>query len=171
MKQNVLFRTIHGSRLYGLDHEDSDFDWYVVVEKAVTKKKKFITQHISGREDVTTVDFGTWQNLCMSGEPKALEAMFSQKAHVDRIKEFRNAFKAGYEYGPYYGIMKRMSIEHPNSFKHKRHILRLAINLKDLQATGRFNPTLSKVELAMVNSLAELDMEHVYNDALAIAGR
>ena len=32
MSSPLIFYTLHGSRLYGLDHEDSDEDWYFVSE-------------------------------------------------------------------------------------------------------------------------------------------
>jgi hypothetical protein len=169
VRHNLLFRTPAGSRLYGLENEDSDYDWYSVVERVPKKRLTFTTHSIVGDQDNTVVDFGTWVNACQAGVPQALEAMFSTKAKVDRIAEYRAGFKAGTDYSKYLGTMKKMSHEHPDSFKHKRHILRLALNMKGLRERNRFDPTLDRVQIALINGLAKLDMENVYNDALALA--
>jgi len=169
MKEKLLFKTPSGSRLYGLGHEDSDYDYYAVVDRVKKKKAKFSVHLIVGAVDTTTVDFGTWVNQCQAGVPLALEAMFSQQAIVDEISDFRNSFVAGTDYSKYLGVMKAMRYEHEDSFKHKRHILRLALNMKGLRERGRFNPTLNRVEIELINSLAKLPMENVYNDALALA--
>lgn len=166
---DVLFKTIHGSRLYGLAHDNSDWDYYTVIDKVKQKKARYATHSIVDGVDSNVVDFGTWVDLCQRGVPQALEAMFSTKAEVDRISEFRSAFMAGTNYDGYLGIMKHMYYEHPDSFKHKRHLLRLALNMKSLRKYGRFDPTLNRPQIALINSLAKLPMEHVYNDALALA--
>jgi predicted nucleotidyltransferase len=138
----ILYKTIAGSRLYGLAHEASDWDYYTVVDRVVKKKAAYHTHTIIDGVDSQVVDFGTWVNDCQRGVPQALEAMFSQKAEVDTIPEFRASFKAGTEYYAYNSIMKVMKFEHADSFKHRRHMIRLGLNLDDLRRYGRFNPTL-----------------------------
>lgn len=168
---HILFKTIAGSRLYGLAHEGSDWDYYTVIDKPEIKKARYATHSIVDGLDSVVVDFGTWVGLCQKGSPMALEAMFSQKAEIDKIAEFRNQFVAGTNYDAYLGVMKVMRYKYPESFKHKRHILRLAFNLQDLMETGRFNPTLDPVDIELINSLAGMSMLSVYNDALALVGR
>lgn len=169
MEHKILFQTPSGSRLYGLAHENSDEDWYTVVEKVPRKKKHYSTHEIVGNVDSVVVDFGTWQDFCMEGVPQALEAMFSKMATVDRIAEFREGFRAGRNYDKYERAIKAFALDNDNSFKHKRHALRLAVNLRDLRRHDRFDPTLDSTHVALVNSLASLSPENVYNDALAIA--
>lgn len=166
---NIIYKTVSGSRLYGLAHADSDYDYYTVVDKPRTKKARYIKHSIVDGIDSTYVDFGTWVNLCQAGIPTALEAMFSQQAMVDDIADFRADFVAGTNFDAYLGVMKHMRHEHPDSYKHKRHLIRLGKNMRDIRAYGRFDPTLSAEDIELVNELAKLPMEHVYNDALAIA--
>lgn len=169
MGRNVLFKTVHGSRLYGLSGPDSDWDFYEVVEKVPSKKAKFSLHKIVGSKDTKTFDFGTFSEQAKAGVPQALEAMFSTKATVDRIGDFRRAFVYAGGYGNYLGTINHLYEDHPDSYKHKRHMLRLAVNMKGLRHHGRFDPTLTPVQVALVNSLARLPADAVYNDALALA--
>jgi hypothetical protein len=41
------------------------------------------------------------------------------------------------------------------SFKMRRHALRLMLNLREMQDTGRFNPTLNDQEIFWINQLAQ----------------
>lgn len=166
----VLFKTIAGSRLYGLAHEDSDWDYYTVVDRVAKRKPAYHTHSIVDGLDSTVVDFGTWVNDCQKGVPQALEAMFSQKAEYDEIAEFRAAFVGGREYYAYNSVMKVMKFEHADSFKHRRHMLRLGINLSDLRMFGRFNPTLSRDVIDLISAHAEIDdMETCYESAKRVA--
>jgi len=171
VSKDVLFKTTHGSRLYGLSHDTSDFDYYEVVRDGSTKKKRFDIHLIVGDIDTSTLDWSTWEADLKAGQPKALEAMFAtgNNVLVDRIPDYRAAFVAGNDYSQYLGIMKKLRFEYPDSVKHKQHILRLALNMKSLRERGKFNPTLGRVEKELVKSLAQLPVEHVYNDALALA--
>lgn len=167
----VLFRTVAGSRLYGLAHENSDFDYYTVVEKVKTKRASYSTHSIVDDQDSVVVDFGTWVDQCTKGVPQALEAMFSDMATVDRIKEFRNGFYVGSDqvFDRYLRTIKSFAFSEKDAYKRKRHALRLALNFKDMRRYGRFNPTLNKVQVPIINSLAKLPAERVYADALALA--
>lgn len=172
MKHNVLFRTQHGSRLYGLSHADSDHDYYTVVEKVKTKKAHFSTHKIVDELDSVVVDFGTWVDYCAKGVPQALEAMFASgpAVEVDRIEAFRTGFRVGTDevLDRYLRTIKSFALQ--DDFKHKRHALRLALNMKEIRTRGRFNPTLDRVQIALINSLADkLSPENVYTDALALA--
>lgn len=138
----LLFKTPHGSHLYGLAHDKSDHDFYQVVETVRKKKARYAKQSIVDGIDVTTVDFGTWVNMCQSGVPQALEAMFSPVAAVDEIKEFRNAYRVGHGIRDKYYRTIDNFLATPD-FKKNRHALRLALNLRDGLRYGRFNPMLS----------------------------
>lgn len=166
---NILFKTVHGSRLYGLSHDDSDYDYYTVVDRVVKRKASYSTQTIGDGVDSVVVDFGTWVNLCTKGVPQALEAMFSSKAEVDKISHLRAGFRVGSDqvYDRYTRTIKSFAMQ--DDFKHKRHSLRLALNLRDIRQYGRFNPTLSPVDVEMINSIATLSADAVLNDAVKIA--
>lgn len=165
----ILYKTIHGSRLYGLAHENSDWDYYTVVDKVKNKKAKYATHRIIDGVDSVVVDFGTWVNLCQKGVPQALEAMFSEQAEIDLIPEFRAGFVAGTNFEAYRGVMKTMAMEF-DDFKHKRHVLRLGYNLHDVARDGRFNPTLGIEKVELINMYANsLDMDSCYDLAKRIA--
>lgn len=164
----ILFKTPHGSRLYGMSHADSDEDWYTVVVKPPTKKKRYSTHRIVDNDDSVVVDLGTWLTLCDKGVPQALEAMFSTHPVTDKL----SALRAGYHAGPaaydtYLRTIKSFAMQ--DEFKPKRHALRLALNMCDMRATGRFNPTLSATDIKIINSLAELPAETVYGIAKTFA--
>lgn len=166
--KTILFKTTHGSRLYGLANENSDQDFYTVLDKVKTARARYAKQKITDTEDSMAVDFGTWLNMCVNGVPQACEAMFSQMPIVDTIAEFR----AGYRLGT--GALERY-LRTITSFcmtqdpKRKRHGLRLALNAFDFQRTGRFNPTLSANEVDFVTEKAKLDCDSVYAYAMNMA--
>lgn len=150
----ILFKTVHGSRLYGLHHEHSDWDYYTVVDRVEKKKAAYSTHEIIDGVDSVVVDFGTWINSCQKGVPQALEAMFSQKAEIDLIPEFRAAFTSGRDFSAYRRTINHMCDIH-DDFKHKRHMLRLALNLRSLRQSGRFNPTLNEGQVKGISMGAE----------------
>jgi predicted nucleotidyltransferase len=161
----VLFKTIHGSRLYGLSHENSDYDYYVVVDKMDRLK----SQHeIVDDVDTTTVDLGMWIDQCQRGTPQALEAMFSEKPDVDNVPDLRRDFKAGsHSFFTFLRVIK--SLQGWDDFKHKRHMIRLAYEAQDLARYGRFNPTMTPLRIETANELAKLPLNYCLDDALTIA--
>jgi hypothetical protein len=161
----VLFKTIHGSRLYGLSHEESDHDWYIVVDKKPQRKN---VHRITEEADTTTVGLTEWIDQCQRGTPQALEAMFSTKAEIDKLPDLRRDFKAGaHSFNTFLRVIK--SLRGWDDFKHKRHMIRLAYEAKDLARYGRFNPTMTETRIDVANGLAVMDLEQVYEDALTIA--
>lgn len=165
---NILFKTIHGSHLYGLANENSDVDYYTVVSKVQRARIRYSKQSIVDGIDTSTVDFGTWMIYCQKGVPQALEAMFSQKAVYDEIAEFRASFVVGQAVtDTYFRTIKSFALA--EGFKSKRHALRLALNLNELARTGRFDPTLTTEDIAYINSMARKGNEDVYGLAKCIA--
>ena len=140
----LLYKTVHGSHLYGLAHENSDDDFYSVVNTVKKNKIKYAKQSIVDGIDQMTVDWGTWVNMCQAGVPQALEAMFSQKPlfEAEGIREFRAAFRMGSQARDrYYRTIDNFMAE--PDVKKNRHGLRLALNLRDGLKYGYFNPTLT----------------------------
>lgn len=168
MEQTVLFKTPHGSHLYGLAHAGSDKDYYTVLDKVKTARARYAKQKIVGDDDSMVVDFGTWLGMCTSGVPQALEAMFSSMPLHDDLA----AFRAGYRVGT--GVSERYLRTIKNfcltqETKRKRHGLRLALNHYDLTRTGRFNPTLTPNEVDFVTELSQRDTDVVLAYAMNIA--
>lgn len=173
--REVLFKTVHGSRLYGLAHAGSDDDFYTVVTKEPYTgkgqgKARYAKQTIVGDEDSMLVDLDTWVEMCKNGVPQALEAMFSQMPLVDRLGSFRNSFRCGTEvYERYFRTIKSFALAEDETIKKRRHALRLALNLNELARYGRFNPTLSADDARYITNMAHKSHEDVYGLALCIA--
>jgi hypothetical protein len=171
---DVLFKTVHGSRLYGLSHDGSDEDFYTVVSKVKTNKAKYSTHKIVGDTDSVVVDMGTWLRYCEMGVPQALEAMFSNMAVVDHLAPLRAQYHVGTEvYARYLRTIKSFALnDDPDEYKamkKRRHAVRLALNMNEMRERGRFNPTLHVREIQLVNNLAARSGEQVYDLSLKIA--
>ena len=67
-----MFSTIHGSRLYGLNHADSDNDRFELYWG-----KRRARQKISGKEDVLAVSWDQFYAGVTKGVPQYLEALYS----------------------------------------------------------------------------------------------
>jgi hypothetical protein len=164
----VLFKTVHGSHLYGLAHEGSDEDFYVVLSKVKIAKAKYAKQKIHDGVDTMTVDFGTWVGQCRDGVPQALEAMFSSMPEHDEIGAFRYGFRVGTTAHERY-LRTITSFAMNQDYKRKRHALRLALNFVDLKQYGRFNPTLTDDQVDFVSDYAHKDVDCVYGRAMMLA--
>lgn len=165
----VLFKTLTGSRLYGLAHDKSDYDYFTVVDKVKTNRIKYSTHKIVDGVDSVVVDFGTFMNGIRSGTPQYLEACFSTIASEDHIKALRSAVHVGSEVFPTY-LRTIKSLAMQEDFKTKRHALRLAYDMADLRRYGRFEPHMKPEHIYLSTVLASMnDSEQVYNYAIDIA--
>lgn len=153
MKMRTLLRTIHGSHLYGLAHDNSDVDYYVVVDDGRAR------QTINDGIDTNTLSFDKFISLCYKGVPQALEAMFSQQADIDEISYFRNGWKAGGSevVDTYRRTIKSLSFDERHTTKYRRHAARLAYNLRDIVEHGRFNPRLDDFQISMVTGISVME--------------
>lgn len=175
--REVLFKTPHGSNLYGLANDNSDKDYYTVVTKEPVdnrygrqSKARYAKQKIVGDGDSMVVDFGTWVEMCKDGVPQALEAMFSPIPMEDRIGEFRRDFRVGTGvYNCYMRTIKSFAFSENDPYKRKRHSLRLALNLYDMRKYNRFNPMLSAERARYVTKMAHMSSEDVYDCAVRLA--
>ena len=150
----LLLRTIHGSRLYGLSHANSDWDWFEVKGYGKFRGR----QKVAGGLDRTAASYDRFMLYCQKGVPQYLEAMFSRLAEVDNIPFNR------LDYGidrtnvrsTYLRTIKSFwetGMEN-DDFKRRRHAARLVLNLRSMEECGRFNPTLSPKEILWVNEIA-----------------
>lgn len=154
---DILFRTIHGSKLYNLDHKDSDTDYYTVIPTRPRRRKKYAKQTIKDGLDSMVIDLSTFRVYCDMGVPQALEALFSPVPEVDHIDDFRNSYRidTGAVVERYRRTIK--SFSNGEDFKKRRHALRLALNLTEAVETGRFNPRLSPADVVFVNLAVDRD--------------
>lgn len=164
MERQTLFRTVHGSHLYGLAHAGSDHDTYEVVTRLPYvahngSRSKYARQTIQGSEDRFVIDLSTFMAQCDRGVPQALEAMFSTVADVDHIAELRAGYRAGGEVVARYLRTIKAFYNHGDA-KRRRHAARLAQNLQDIRQYGRFNPKVYSVEaLDLLTRLSHEDLQ------------
>lgn len=152
-----LFKTIHGSKLYGLDHAESDDDWYVVTPTKRTKRMLNAKHRKNGDLDTVTVDFHTFTMMAQQGVPQALETMFSRKAVSPFFEPYRTSWFASDPevVSRYLRTIHAFSLDDSNKqVKYHRHALRLSLNLDELVHTGRFNPTLNPTQAEYVKRVA-----------------
>lgn len=136
----MLLRTIHGSRLYGLAHADSDIDIYEVHASGSLRKRG------ANGVDTTTTGLSDFVAQCDRGVPEALETMFSPLAEPSVLDTYRSAYRVSTgEVATRYrhAIVKHLTVPDPTTFKRRRHALRMTVNLADALAYGRFNPVLT----------------------------
>lgn len=172
--EELLFKTRHGSHLYGLNHADSDEDFYTVVRRPRSKRQKYAKHTIVDGIDTMKVDLPTWLRLCEKGVPQALEAMFAPNPLVDNIPWLRAGYRAwGAEVRGRYHRTIESFIFVDSSLKKKRHALRLALNLQDLRRYGRFNPQMHPGHIAWANFIVKNveDEERLLDIALKTAYR
>lgn len=158
-KDTVLLKTIHGSRLYGLNHADSDDDYYVVTPTVRTKKTLNAKHKIDGDLDIVTVDFASFVTMAENGVPQSLETMFSKKTESPFFEEYRTSWFASDPrvIDRYIRTIKSFSLDDTSKQeKYQRHAIRLSLNLEQLVYTGRFDPTLNTSDVRMVKRLGQM---------------
>lgn len=148
----TLFETIHGSRLYNLHHENSDYDYFRVIDVA-----KKTTQIITDEEDALTLPFVSFMDRLNHGSPQSLEALFSHQATIDEFPYLRQGFQIGREetFNTYMRTIKAFAHSSKDTLKRQRHAFRLSMNLNDLYRYGYFNPTLDTSQRNRVLSITE----------------
>lgn len=148
----ALFTTLHGSRLYNLHHDNSDYDWYTIYTSGRAR------QSISGDQDNMKLSLSAFTGMLERGTPQALEACFSRKAEPSLLDEWRFSYRASTAAAAntYRRTMMHFASSTTDPFKRRRHALRLAANLTELMETGQFNPTLSNDQRDQFTMLAAL---------------
>lgn len=167
----VLLETIHGSKLYGLNHANSDDDSYIVTPTVRTKKALNAKHKIDGNLDVVTVDFASFVQMSENGVPQALETMFSRKTESPFFEDYRTSWFASDPrvIDRYVRTIHRFSMDDSDKQeKYRRHALRLSLNLDQLVYTGRFNPTLSENDVRLVKRLAQKPKEAYLKELNAV---
>lgn len=160
---SIIFETIHGSRLYGLHHENSDHDRYVIFDDTRRAKQKF-----DGTNDVTRVGISDFLSKAFSGSHQSLEALFSpvKEWHDEHYRPLIEGavVPAGGVRDKYMRTIKAFSLT--DDFKRRRHALRLAIALRDMTVYGKFNPRLTEGEIMAINYVAgKYHQEEFYREA------
>jgi hypothetical protein len=146
----LLLRTTHGSRLYGLNHANSDEDWFEVYGWDKSKSR----QKIAGAQDVLRCSLDSFLWNCNRGVPQFLEAMFSTQCEVNEIPFITEAYRPGLDNTriTYKRTIKKLWLKgvEEKKIKFRKHAVRMLLNLNTLEKTGRFNPELTPIEKSVV---------------------
>jgi hypothetical protein len=137
-------------------HEGSDRDYYEVVRDNPTVKTRYSRQSIRDGVDTNVVDLSTFLHFVEIGVPQACEALFSQKADVDLISDMRSSYRLTSSSWDRYLRTALNFIGSSGDFKRLRHGVRLALNLRTIRTTGRFDPTLTPGEVERISMIARL---------------
>jgi hypothetical protein len=147
--------TVHGSHLYGLSHTGSDRDTFYVYGYDKFKPR----QKVCGGEDNLVASYDSFMRYCDKGVPQYLEAMWSRQAVLDRMPFDR------LRYRPTMALARETYVRTVKSFwltgldnddrKRRRHAVRLALNLRSMEETGLFDPTLTDAEREYANKMCD----------------
>lgn len=160
--REIAFTTLHGSRLYGLDHKESDKDMMIVYnDHRKAKHKK------NGDEDVIHVGIFDLIEKAYGGSHQFVEGVFSQKKIwedetyrplIDGLRIPGSTIAVKYE-----RTIKKLCYE---DTKLRRHAARLALNLSQLRHTGQCNPSLTPLQIHNVKTLAKYAKDDTLKDFL-----
>ena len=147
----TIFETIHGSRLYNLHHENSDYDYFRVIDHGKT------LQTIKGLDDSLVMSYDRFMDRLSNGSPQSLEALFSRQPTINDIEWLRQGFQIGLDttFNTYTRTIKAFAYPEKDSLKRQRHAIRLSYNLTDIYKFGYFNPRLDNSQRLRVLSLKE----------------
>lgn len=168
-KARPILSTVHGSHLYGLAHEDSDYDTYEVM---LGCDKRFAWNR-NEDTDTTHIHLSRFQQAVTEGAPQALEALYSPLAEVHpHWQAFFAGMRPGIDnaratyrrailnFGLHNGGRTGAAAEPTDPFKLRRHALRLTYNLDELVRTGRFNPRLTPSDAVAIKANATMSDSH-----------
>lgn len=151
----LIFRTIHGSRLYGLDHEGSDLDVYQVYEGQGTHLNQTVNTH---GIDTVVGTLEAFTRRALTGSHQSCEALFSPvKEFPPGMREKYGAYLDGFRitggdvFEKYERTIRKFCY---GDFKRRRHAVRLSLNLTALRSTGRFNPRLTELQADYATEVA-----------------
>lgn len=156
---STIFTTIHGSRLYGLEHASSDHDYYRVVTDGHKFEEGERGQRVRSfgdkTEDILVITFTDFLRRVSKGSHQALEALFSPvKAwENDQFKPFIESqlVTSPDAFAAYERTIRKFAF---GDFKRRRHGARLSQNLTALREFGRFNPRMTHAQIQFVNEYA-----------------
>lgn len=147
----TILLTVHGSRLYGLDHPGSDRDLFRVVDY---RRKPLVS--VKDGLDYTEFGFDMFWTNVFNGSHQSCEAIFSPLAwvHPNYRALFANVRVTGEAaFARYRRTIRAFSY---GDAKKRRHAVRLGWNLADLRRSGRFNPVLTEDQRNKVMWVSEL---------------
>ncbi|WP_192496671.1 nucleotidyltransferase domain-containing protein [Pseudoclavibacter sp. CFCC 13796] len=156
LQPGVILQTVHGSRLYGLQHPGSDYDFSLVVDRRMPRPLHIIRADV----DVTVVSVDEFMAQVFRGVPQALEALYSASAQItDAWAPFLRRWRST-------GTLVRSTFRRTQAaFRRDRvtskrliHARRLQIEAAQIESCGRLRPELTATEIAWVLGATTADM-------------
>ena len=154
----TLHKVLVGSRLHGLNNEDSDYDYrgfFVVdlVEILSPFRKLQNTSWIEDKVDDTNYELGNFLKMCSTGNPSALEVIWSNQvwsssdiareliANRHKLLDDQKVYFAHLGYAE--NQIKKMDLYNPEPMRTPKTIVAYVRSIRqgaELLETGEFNP-------------------------------
>lgn len=159
----LLYRTIVGSRLYGTNGPDSDYDWMEVYSSMRARPR----QVIQGEDDTIKVTLSTFMTLASEGRHQYLEAMFAPKTDVDMFYDMRSHFYP--DTAKTVNLYRRTINKFGDHKSRKRDkaiktALRMSYDLEEFLRRGRFDPRVDPATARVLRSMT-------YTEAATVVAR
>lgn len=176
----LFFRSLTGSRLYGLNDENSDYDWKHIIVSPLTKVISPFTKDSSsvsqvGNNDTCTYELRHFVHLLSKCNPTILEILFAKNAEAENdvrsifYKElqfykahFLEATRVYYAHSGYAHDQRKLfqdtTLDSKRVSKAAVAFIRIMEQGVTLLSTGGFHPTIS--DQALKDELLELKYEY-----------
>jgi predicted nucleotidyltransferase len=143
----LLYRALRGSRLYGLEHANSDWDYFEVYADQLNAGNRRPQQKLEGEDDTLRMSLSSFMDMLDGGHPMALEALWAPESALLSSSPLMESLRASYRpalgtaYDRHRRSAKSMAAEDMNPTpKTKRHAARLEFQAEMLLQHGYFNP-------------------------------
>lgn len=159
-----LLVTNHGGHLYGTASGSQGRVMVAVLDGP----GDFIDVRKENGVEVIMTDLGYWINRCSAGDPGALETMFAPDPLIDMVPDLRAKYTDRPDWGIYLHEIL-LATEHGDESV-RIHALRLAWNMHQMRATGRFDPVLHPLQVNQYRTVVErYEGEQLHDIAMRVA--
>lgn len=182
--EDVILWTPFGSRLYGLEHEGSDYDRLFLI-----KDTEGVSNHqvIEGDDDTTKITFNSFLRSLEKGSHTMLELKYSpfmvirpdMDEHTRGLLTMVKAYKPGSRavQDSFASTLRHsLFLYHKNvddavekRIKKRLHALRIAHELNDFTSTGALHPHLDTKTGNYLREAARLDTRDYYHELKKLA--
>ena len=173
---NVVLFGQTGSRLYGLDHPGSDYDWKGVYQAPTTEvlatRKVRENFHTSAPDpDMTVYELGKFVNLLVKGNPTVIELLFlpryevlteTGRALVDNRHLFLSSSSIGQAYHGFAHGQRKDLDKGKRTTKVVKHLFRVVWQGRDLLHMGHCKPHLDEELVAALAQIDSLDDDELH---------
>lgn len=167
----LLYKCLIGSRLYGTNRPDSDYDWFEVYSSGRTRQK------VTKEQDVIRTSLTTFMRYAANGAHQHLEAMFAPDAcvYADTFPDLRRSYRCDtIKTALLYKrtIKNFLATQHTDKRGDKaiKTALRMVYNLEEILLYARFNPRLPTETVQLLQSLTRDEAHDMVEQRLNLLG-